>query len=283
MKLGPVNLSQWSETESTYALSGKSLAEALTPHNNSCAISVARGGNGTATVTGTKRNKRADVVINLSSTPSCFPIDFLAVDLKPTGQPTESPVDLEFTNDVIDELAPDDLIRSFITLPSTGSVQTVIFSMRSHPTWALGGRAHQVMLRLPRGCAYELSSIRSLPASKLIPSISFPHSDCLGSKGFAHFARTSDSIVVSYDASQIEGAGGVELEVTKKNTNFEWPNSPDEAARVLARSATTAGAFTVSRKDFPDSGLYELRCHATGAAGKRIAFSSDHFVASVDQ
>jgi hypothetical protein len=235
----------------------------------------------------TNARKRAQVSLTLPEPWTCFCVDFLAVDLerlsdqKPSADAPETAIDFSFTNDIVDQFDSTDLIRGFIQ-PHSGK-QTVLLSLRSHATWALGGQANHLRLSLPRGSGYRLIAIRSVPASEIMPSISFPNSDLMGTRGVATFHSAKDCLPISYDASKIQRAAGVEIFLSKTNSTFEWPNSPDESSSVLAQWPAPTGRFILRRSQFPDHGLYEIRLQAVDSRGQRLGVTSDHLVAFLEQ
>lgn len=276
--LQPVVLNEAATSNSqTFALDKTQLAKLVSPYHGSCAVTADTESG--VTIKPTKVSKRAEILIDLPLPIKCFPTDFIEVELQPESMPTETKVDLEFNNNIFEQFTSSDLIRGFLKTPLTNGKQTVLFSLRSHPTWTMGGQASKLMLRLPLNTGYKLSSIRAVPASAIMPVVSFPGSDCLGSKGVDYLAK-GQVTPLSYDASKIAGATGVALEITKRNGAFQWPNSvaADEPATVLKNHSGASGTISLSRPDFKDKGLYELRCRALGQDGNKIGVASDHFV-----
>ncbi|MDZ4838236.1 MAG: hypothetical protein SGJ27_31010 [Candidatus Melainabacteria bacterium] len=274
----PVVLTADDETaSSSFLLTEAQLNSAISPYRETCTVTP--GTESGVTIKPKKLSKRAEVLIDLPTPLKCFPTDFLAVDLQPESMPTESKVDLEFNNNIFEQFTSSDLIRGFLKTPATNEKQTVVFALRSHPTWIMGGEATKLMLRLPLNTGYRLSSIRSIPASEIMPLVSFPGSDCLGSKGVAYLEPAKPT-VLTYDASKIGGAVGGDLEITKRNGAFQWPNSAaaDEPATVLKKQTGASGKIPLARADFKDKGLFELRCRAVDASGNKLGVASDHFV-----
>lgn len=230
------------------------------------------------TITQKKPGKRAEIDIPIAGTQPCFPLDFIAVELEPVRMPNEPVVDLEFSNDLIPQSTNDDLIRAFLESPQPGRAQTVLFSMRNHPTWILGGNLHKLRLRLPRGTSYRLHSIKAVQAAAIMPRLTVPNSDWAGTKGFVRLDTQNPEVSVSYDATNLPNAAGIEMEVTSRNGIFEWPNPSNETDRVMSKHAGARGTFTLKRSDFPDIGLFALRCRAVDKKGTRIGVTSDHFV-----
>lgn len=268
-----------SRQERQLSLTGAELATAVTPHRNSCKIAA----DANSVVITAKNNKRAEVEIALPHTVSCFPIDLIEAEVQTDPIRLQAPFDLEFTNDIFSQFGSDDLIRAFSSAPATAARQTVIFSLRSHPTWSLGGETNKLLLRLPAGTSTRLLAIDSLPTNENMPLISFPNSDWLGSKGIANFSRAHNQIELQYDASGMQGAAAVRLELSRRNMPFEWPNSPDETTKAIASHSSRIGTFIVQRKDFPDVGMYELRCRAVDGNGKNLGVAGDHILAFVNE
>lgn len=276
--LQPVVLNPGDENETnSFALDQKQLASLVSPYRGSCTVTADTESG--VTIKPTKLHKRAEILIDLPSPVQCFPTDFIEVELQPESMPTESKVDLEFNNKIFEEFNSSDLIRGFLKTPLTNQKQTVVFSLRSHPTWIMGGQASKLMLRLPLNTGYKLTAIRSISASAIMPAVSFPDSDCLGSKGVDYLGKNQIT-PLTYDATKIAGATGVDLEITKRNGAFQWPNSiaADEPATVLKKHSGAAGTISLSRSDFKDKGLFELRCRAVDKDGNRLGVASDHFV-----
>lgn len=179
-----------------------------------------------------------------------------------------------------------------------GQYHTYYFPLRSIH-WTGNGTPSYITLGFPAGAKAWLKSISIKQAKDLIPNLviadqatdtevptaeqqaanpihypfyNFPDNQSLG------FARLRNgSVTLNFNASNIQGAASVTVEISKVNSPFSMANSP-----LLASSQSkildipqTQGDLTLAGKDFPKPGLYEVRVIAKDKDGGYLGNFSD--------
>jgi hypothetical protein len=216
----------------------------------------------------------------------CFNTDFLQITVK--GIQVRGPVkhpgaDLVFTNDLLPETDFQNRVHSNLEL--VDKAQTVLFPLRALPDFALGGTTHAFRILFPEASKVTVQSIELVPAHQIMPSINFPNSDYLGSKGFLHLGKDKLECKISYDASGVANAQSIIFEVTRPNLLFSSQNTAEPSTVLMSElhgNEKSTGSVTLERKNFPALGLYEGRAWAIDKNGTRIGIAGDHIVIAVD-
>lgn len=231
--------------------------------------------------TDTKRARRPAIKINLSV--PCFTTDFILISGKQMEPVRDvSGLDLLYRNAINTDFNLHH--RAHFDLRPDQKDFTAVFSLRSAPEWALGGKGTGFELYLPRQARLKIDSIKIESPNKLMPEISFINSGYLGTKGFLHLDMKKRAEKISYSAEAMAGAKGVVLEITRPNLLFASQNT-QEKSRVLMselKGKGTRGSITLTRDMFPALGIYEARAWAIDDNGNRIGIAGDHIVISVD-
>jgi len=214
----------------------------------------------------------------------CFNTDFVAITvLAPSIPANNRGLDLLYKNDINRDF--NLFHRAHANLMPSPEPQTLIFSLRSAPEWALGGTSNGFELYLPLRGELKILSIETISAGSLMPLIDFKNSGFLGTKGFLHLnKKDKQKDTVTYDTQGVSGAAGVVFELTRPNLLFASQNDQDKCLVTLKeiKSSGTTGSITLQRKDLPSLGIYELRAWATDRDGNRTGVAGDHIVISVD-
>lgn len=223
-------------------------------------------------------------VLKLDFSLPCFATDFVAIKvLAPTIPADNKGLDLLYKNDINRDF--NLFHRAHANIIPSSQPQTLLFSLRSAPEWALGGTSDGFELYLPLHGELKILEIETVQASALMPLIDFENSGFLGTKGFLHLDHKEKlKQVVNYNAAGVPGSGGVVFELTRPNLLFASQNDQEKCLVTLReiKSAGTTGSITLDRKDFPSLGIYELRAWATDKNGNRTGVAGDHIVISVD-
>lgn len=214
----------------------------------------------------------------------CFATDFVAVKVLAPAIPADNKgFDLLYKNDINRDF--NLFHRAHANLVPSSEPQTLLFTLRSAPEWALGGRSGGFELYLPQRGELKILAIETLPASALMPLINFENSGFLGTKGFLHLDKKEKlKQIVTYNAQGVAGSQGVVFELTRPNLLFASQNDKEKCLVIQReiKSSGTTGSITLERKDFPSLGIYELRAWATDKDGNHIGVAGDHIVISVD-
>jgi len=292
------SVDQYPQTK-TITFSGKDLSTTMTPANpDTCTFNWR--GEATLEVQGSdKKLGRPEIRIEPGILP-CFALEFVRVTMHGLDTATGSTdpkttekikaytekegADLLYTNDLVNKFELKCRTRTAISPANEKGVITLVFPLRSLPEWSLGGKCHDLLLRLPHCSHYSIDKIEIVPAAELSPKISFANCGYLGSKGFLHLAGNEPKQVIDYDASTINGATGVMMETTRTNLLFEEQNSNElsRVARSLDMKEGAKGQIVLKREDFPSPGLYQIRLFAKDKNGDRMAQASDHVVVAVE-
>jgi len=229
-------------------------------------------------------NKRPSVIVKIPNL-SCWQTDFIAMKLQ--IDPSAScdigiGADLLYKNGILNDFELP--YRLHASIENTSEAQEVIFPLRSRATWAFGGTAKEIEIRLPTKGQFGIESISLPKAESLLPKIGFLHADLKQAKGILHFDASHSANTISYDLSNLARATTAHLEITKLSQYFEEQNTRNES-KVLLRTLTSnksSGTFTLNHSDFPSRGFYQARIKAFDSAGKQVGLSSDYISLSVD-
>jgi len=283
--------------EKTQTFVGKDLPTVLTPANPDSCTFTWRGESALEVQGNDKKLGRPEVRFEPGILP-CFALEFVRVTMHPLDVKDADPAatekaesyvakegaDLLYTNDLVNKFDLKCRTHTSMDKPDAKGVVTLVFPLRSLPEWSLGGKCHDLLLRLPHCSHYSIDKIEIVPAALLSPKVSFANCGYLGSKGFLHLASSEPKQVVDYDASTITGADGVMIETTRTNLLFEEQNANtlSKVARSLDMQEGVKGQIVLKREDFPSPGMYQIRLFAKNKDGQRIAQASDHIVLAVD-
>lgn len=228
---------------------------------------------------------RPEIQLSPKSTP-CFAMEFVAVTLtvNDPGEIKEG-VDLLYTNDLVP--AFELRCRTHAAMksePLAPASMRVILPLRSLPEWSLGGMSHDFVLKLPHNFHGTLQKIEVLPESSVLPKIHFAGGGYLGSKGYLHVGK--EPVDIEYDVSNIAGATGAMMEVTRANLLFEEQNCTSQS-RVMDKTLSrvlkeTKGKAAFTNNILPSMGIYQVRIWATDKDGKPFGQASDHIVLAKD-
>jgi hypothetical protein len=283
----------------TQSFTGSDLTSVLTPSNpDNCTFNWRT--DGSLEVQGNdKKLGRPEVRFEPGLTP-CFALEFVRVSMrsldnndktintpavrKANDYATREGADLLYTNDLVEKFELKCRTHTAINEPEANGQTELIFPLRSLPEWSLGGKCHELMLRLPHMSHYAIDKVEIVPASELIPQISFANCGYLGSKGFLHLSKGEPKQTIEYDANGIEHATGVMVETTRTNLLFEEQNGDtlSKVARSLDIKEGASGTIVLDHKDFTAPGIYQLRLFAKDKDEQRIGQASDHIVIAVD-
>ena len=226
-------------------------------------------------------DKRPSQIISCSDLP-CWFVDFVRVNLDVTESgKTDVGADLLYANNIDPQFKLAH--RAHADMQGGTGKQSLLFSLRSLPEWALGADGGKLKLLIPPGCRAKITAVRVVPHTVLMPSISFANSGYMGTKGYLHLGKDQPDRTISVDGHQVAGARSTALEVTRANLLFEEQNGIDQSkvAKSLIPCPLT-GQAELHVKDFAAPGIYEARLWAKDEANKFIGVSSDHIVLSVD-
>lgn len=213
----------------------------------------------------------------------CFATDFVAVKVQALEKPTDDKgMDILYTNDINKDF--NLYHRAHANLSDSKDPQTLIFTFHSSPEWVFGGTTKGLELYLPLHAKFKILSIETVPATSVMPVITFQNSGYMGTKGYLHLGKDKLAETIDYDCTKVAGAASVEAEITRTNLLFATQNTDDASLVIMKtlKSSGTTGTIKLERTLFPALGIYELRMWAVDKNGKKIGVSGDHIVISVD-
>lgn len=270
-----------SQQPGTWALSASQLAQSVAAEKASCRIAAESDRIRITPFNPTK--KPESIVIQLPSSIDCFSTDFIEAQVVCHSSAPEAYADLLYETRTLPQFNPEDKVRAVLNSNDRGA-QTLIFPVRGRANWILGGQANRLMLTFPANSDLSLIALRGMPAPHMMPSISFPNSGYLGTKGYGHLSDADNKLKLGYAVDGIPGARSAAFEVTLPNQCFEWPNAVGPSAQVMKTITRNGvkGTLTLDRSMFPVAGLYEVRCIARDSNDKAVGIPGDHICISVD-
>jgi protein O-mannosyl-transferase len=167
-----------------------------------------------------------------------------------------------------------------VAMAPGGNGEVVTIPMRGNAYWSLGGDCRRLKISFPRGWNIRLTDVAFSGGAKQIPSIQVDPKLKEGREGMILASAMGDSCQIAFDTSNVPGATKTLLEITEANTPFGLLNSPnlsDHTSRTLTEP-NTKGTFEIDRKDFPASGIYQLRVRGLDENGKPVGLASDHVI-----
>jgi hypothetical protein len=256
---------------------GKDLAELLW---NSSQVSVSK--NGLVALAGEKKDKNATITLGFKNQVDGWKAQVLTLKFDFIGGNVfqEPPfVTVNFKNNLQSSPRLSDPSDEVAIAPG-GKGEIVTIPMRGNSTWSLGGDITALTLRFPRGWNIYLKEVDVSNGAHQIPTIKLDPKLKRAKEGVILASEMGDSCKISFDTSNIPGASKTLLEITDANTPFGVLNSPalsEHTSRTM-KSSQTKGEFEINRKDFPASGIYQLRVRALDAKDKPVGLASDHVI-----
>jgi hypothetical protein len=168
------------------------------------------------------------------------------------------------------------------SLPSSSAShqQWIIFCLRSIPEWAFDHEtAPELNLHLPANFSATLTSIRGSSAEKLMPNVRFivaTNTDVADGHAIISSQPNESKALIRIDASNVSGAHGTAIEVSKNLIFFTESNPPSPQPRSLLRKSDQAKAeFSIARHELAD-GRYDVRAWALDGNGNPIGVATDN-------
>lgn len=262
-------------------LRGADLSRAVGVMNDSCTATLDESG-ALKIEPKTLQSKRPEELVVRIPALNCFSTDFIVVSAAAENKPEPSNARLFYENKVVPLF--DHEHQAQAALNNTGATENIVFALRGQPDWALGGETAALKLRFEPGTRLRIHQIASRPAPELMPIVSTPATDFLGTKGYVHLGLDKPRVALNYDASGVHGARSVQLEITRANQFFEEQNctQPSRIAKFEIPVKALKGSLDIAKDLFPQQALFEIRLWALDSNGKRIGVAGDHLTVSVD-
>lgn len=174
------------------------------------------------------------------------------------------------------ELMEPQLIPSAMTsVQDTKDLKRTIFVPRLLPGWFCATKSPNLVVQFPIGWTGHITA--DIPVVQtILPKLTRANA--------AKYTTTTSPLAFSFDVTQISGAKGAVVEVSKRNTFFSQQNTDQmEPSLVLKKLEfnTLNSQVTMTEKDFVGTGAYQIRCWAVDKHKKPIGLSSDYILAIV--
>lgn len=128
---------------------------------------------------------------------------------------------------------------------------------------------------------YDIKSVKLLNLSDEIPTLSLNSSLWIRNQNGTYSAKNKGAYVFNYDASRINGASRIVVEVSKPDFYWEYftgsyrqKKLADKKLRALMLNRLS-GAFTLDASTFPCPADYQVHIAAVDASGKVCGYVSE--------
>ncbi len=131
--------------------------------------------------------------------------------------------------------------------------------------WFTAGTIKELTLALPAACQLEIGNIRLVAARAVAPRLTQSGATAIAT-GVCPILQP---ITMDIDASGIEGARGVKLEISRANFFFDR-QAQSQQAEAVAKTIylwQPSGKIVLSPDHFKGTGYFEIRVRALGAKG----------------
>lgn len=154
------------------------------------------------------------------------------------------------------------------------------FPVSEKKSWLFSEKTGKLNIESTDKLAYELGRVRLIDDSKLVPNFDFSGNNSQTIDSYT--VNKSSGCAVSYDASKIEDAADVLLEVTKPNYFFltretNLRSAPGSEANVGKKIflRNLKGTFDIPYKTFDQPGTFQLRVSARTRKNMMVGYFSD--------
>jgi len=190
---------------------------------------------------------------------------------------------LNYTNDLC--TMPDLRHRVSGYLYKSGGRAELAFPLHAESDWAFGGNCHTLTLLAPVNARFTIDELRAEGPDKFIPKLTMKSSANQNSNGYIQLNSRVPTCSPRFDTRKIAGANGVSLEISKPNQCFEVRNAatPGRFAGASKSYSQPEGTITLSKNDFGQDGIYQVRIRALDSTGNSLGFAGDHVNVSVQK
>ncbi len=158
-------------------------------------------------------------------------------------------------------------------LPAAAGRRRLVFSMRQHPEWSLGGTCTQLLFNIPSS-DFTIQSIKALSCPQVIPVITLP-----GPASVSGFLTAAAGKPAEIKVSPQARGKSLLLEMSPCNGNFNklYVTSPAKTSK-LVRYAVDAPLIVDKQRVNAAPGIYQARVWIADAQGNPEGVSSDPFM-----
>lgn len=233
-----------------------------------------RVGGGTAKLTpaGLKINapQKYTILDMLKLQANCADFDFVQVTLKGCPDNVE-PATMVYVNDLHPNAWPtfSSTVRSAIFKDSPDTMR-MVFSMRQHPEWTLGGKCTELVFGIP-SADYTIESIQGLNVDHMLPKLVLPPE--AHASGFLNLTRK----VTEVTAAGLGRDQRLLLELSPRFGYFEKQYVTKLDPKGQHKQGEIGKPISIVPTEFKP-GMYQARLWIADAAGNTRGLSSDHFM-----
>jgi hypothetical protein len=225
-----------------------------------------------------------DILIDLKGR-NCLDLNCLIIDLTvdnlDKGKRSSKVSNLFYTNDICPEF---DLLHRFdFPLEHGNGEYKLVIPLYGQADWAFGNKAHCLKLTMPRTAIARITNIWFEPIEKMMPRINFASNANQNSLGFIELSNSFQDCQIEYDSSKVLGANKVMLEFTASDQTFALANETKQPQSFHGYKELKGlkGLISLNKKDFPSSGIYEIRLRSFDNNNKMVGMAGNHIVVTV--
>ncbi len=233
-----------------------------------------------------RRGRRLEYQVDFSLPVKTMAVDFVEVDL--VSNHIEGTARPRPDDNVAAVSFPDESGLCFaeprcleLPLCDDGAIYRYRFAVSQSKGWILSSTCRGICLSLPAlNVKHRLLSVRLIDASNEIPLLAPDTTTVIcNNDSTLSFAQAPGRFF--FDASKVEGAQRVILEISRPKSCFEHYSSTLRETSLCARSlkrlvsSRVRGVFLLGQQDFPANGLYQIRLAAQSLDGRVLGYVSD--------
>jgi hypothetical protein len=187
------------------------------------------------------------------------------------------------------ELLPSEAGKR-LALPvlADGKIHTYRFLVSEHKSWLGSACIKRLRLDFSPGYSYSLRQLALTNAEQEIPKLTIDQTEMQTAPSGVTYLK-DNTARFSYDASSVNAACGIALELSKPNCWFEHYTGSfrdcclSGQAMHTWRSNHLRGQATLSTSVFPAAGYYQIRLAALASDGKVTGYVSDPIDLQISQ
>lgn len=238
------------------------------------------GGHGQLTPAGLKVTATQKLAIcglgNLNE--KCANFDFVEVVLDGATHDKLDDATMIYVNDAHPNPWPtaSSLVRPAV-LPTRGEQRRLVFSMRQHPEWFLGGTCTQLLFNIPSS-DFTIASIKGLSRDQVIPVATLPGPASVS--GFLTVEAKPAEITVLHARGK-----SLLLELSACNGNFDrlYATAPAAGSKLVRYAVDEPLVVEKQRLVDAAPGIYQTRVWIADGQGNPEGISSDPFMLVVPE
>ncbi|HEY9680496.1 MAG TPA: hypothetical protein V6C86_02795 [Oculatellaceae cyanobacterium] len=172
-------------------------------------------------------------------------------------------------------MAPQLIPASIPSLEDASNLKRAIFVPRLTPGWFSATKSPNFVLQFPSNWTGHVTA--EIPmVQTILPKLTRTSTE--------RFTTSKSPLSFAFDVTQIPGAAGATIEISKRNAFFSQQNTgrmePNLVLKKLEFNELNS-KLTMTAKDFVGTGAYQIRCWAVDKHKQPLGLSSDYILAIV--